>query len=177
MANIQIDDKIFQPYITQSEIASAVERVATELNQTFAGRNPLMVCLLKGGVFFFVDVLRHLNFPVEMDFLTISSYSGTQQGELALYADIQVSPAGREVVLFDDVADSGATLKFAVEHLKNRGAQSVYTATMFYKPRKLASDASLDFYGLEVGDEFIVGYGLDYHNKGRTFPEVYKTSR
>lgn len=162
--------------LTEEEIAAKVAEAAAWLDGRFANvtEAPLCVSVLKGSVFFFCDVLRKLKTPIEMDFMTVSSYGAGSQssGMPKIVLDLAKSPAGKDVVLIEDIIDSGHTLLAMRDMFLSRGARSVTTLTLFDKPSRRQVNISADFSCFTVGNEFIVGYGLDYAQRYRNLPYV-----
>ena len=154
---------------TETEIAHRVEELGTELEALLQGERPIMTCVLKGAVFFFADLCRRMDCAVDLDFLQASSYGSgaTSSGKIRLKKDMERNVEGRTVVLVEDIVDSGLTLRYLGELLKERGAARVLTVA-FLDRGKPATDLK----GFSVGGEFVVGYGLDYAEHYRNLPYI-----
>lgn len=159
-------------YFTEKEIQTKVKEAAHWLDERFCGKNPLAIGVLKGSVMFFCDLVRAMQTPVQIDFMTASSYgaSATSSGTPALAADLSASVEGRDVILAEDIVDSGNTLVAIRDFLTKRGAKSVTVVTLLEKPARRTVNVKPDYFCFEAEDEFIVGYGLDYNQQYRTLP-------
>ncbi|MDO4574822.1 MAG: phosphoribosyltransferase family protein [Planctomycetia bacterium] len=172
--SVTLGDKTFEPYLSADVIQEAVMRLAERMNRELAGENPLFVCVLKGALPFYADLTRRCTLPLEMAFLQASSYFGTEPGDTVSIQAIAASVAGRTVVLVDDVQDSGRTMDTLREYFQKRGARRVLAAVMFAKPERFQGQTPAEYVGMEIGPEFIVGYGLDYRELGRNLPDLYR---
>ena len=160
--------------ITEDEIKQKVKQAAEWLDKRFAGKDPVAISVLKGSVMFFCDLVRAMQTPVQIDFMTVSSYgSGSvSTGVPKIVMDLSTNVAGRDVILVEDIVDSGNSLLRMRDLLLGRGASSFTAVTMFDKPSRRQVDIKADYSCFEVADEFIVGYGLDYAQRYRTLPYV-----
>ena len=160
--------------LTEEQIKEKVAQAAAWLDERFAGKNPLFISVLKGSVMFFCDLVRAMQTPVQMDFMTVSSYgSGSEStGMPKIVMDLAAPVKDRDVVLVEDIVDSGHTLLRMRDLITGRGASSFTTVALFDKPARRQVDIKADFACFEIGDEFIVGYGLDYAQQYRTLPYV-----
>ena len=160
--------------LSEEKIHEKVKQAATWLDERFKGKTPLAVCVLKGSVMFFCDLVRAMQTPVQMDFMTISSYGSSSQssGVPKIVMDLASSVEGRDVILVEDIVDSGYTLQKMRDLLGGRGASSFTTVTLFDKPSRRKANISADYSCFEIGDEFIVGYGRDYAQKYRTLAYI-----
>lgn len=160
----------------EEQIAEKVKEAAAWLDDRFKDSitSPLAVCVLKGSVFFFCDVVRAMKTPVQLDFITASSYGNNTEssGTPEIVADFTASVWGRDVILIEDIVDSGNTLLKLRDLILGRGAKSLTAVTLFDKPSRRQVDVNADFSCFEIGNEFIVGYGLDYAQSYRTLPYV-----
>jgi len=159
---------------TEEEVRSAVLEMARKLGQDYQDKNPIVVCILKGGVFFYADLCRGMNCHLELDFLAASSYgSGTvSSGNLKIKKDMEHSVIGRHVILVDDIIDSGLTLTQLKMLMEERGAASVVTCCMLDKKIRHPDALQPDYAALECPNEFVVGCGLDYAEYYRSLPYV-----
>lgn len=159
--------------ITSDEISKMVSRVADEINRDYGDRPLLLVPILTGAFIFAADLVRHLKMPVEIDFMQAASYQGqTSTGELKILKDLKTDVKGRDVLIVEDVIDTGRTLSLLRDMLVGRGAGSVKICTAFDKPSGRVVDLTPDYDGIVVPDEFIVGYGLDLDGKFRDFGDI-----
>lgn len=160
--------------LTEEQIKEKVKDAARWLDGRFKGKNPIAVCVLKGGVMFFCDLVRAMETPVQIEFMRISSYgtSSVSSGSPEIVTDLAVSVGGRDVILVEDIIDSGHTLLKLKELMLTRGASSFTAVTLFDKPSRRQVAVNADYSCYEIGDEFIVGYGLDYAQQYRNLPYV-----
>lgn len=166
-------DKIL---LTESQIQARVRELADALNKDYAGKEPVLVCILKGAVMFYADLTKHINIHIMMDFMAVSSYgSGTRSsGEVEIRKDLSRPVDGRHVIIIEDIVDSGFTLTYLTRVIKSRGAASVKICTLLDKPSRRAPGLTLtaDYRGFEIENEFVVGYGLDYAERYRNLPYI-----
>lgn len=160
--------------ITSEEIAVRVKELGAQLSQDYADKEVLMIGILKGAFIFMADLVRHMDIPVELDFMAVSSYgmSTKSSGVVRIMKDLDKSVEGKHVLVIEDVVDSGLTLKYLQENLRSRGAASVKVVTFLDKPERRQVDVQADYNGYQVPDEFLVGYGLDYSERYRNLPFV-----
>ena len=162
--------------LSEKQIAEKVEKAAKWLDAKFEGTQsvPLMISVLKGSVMFFCDLVRAMDTPVQIDFMTVSSYGSSSEssGMPRIVMDLAASVEGRDVVLVEDIVDSGNTLVKMRDLISGRGAKSFTVVTLFDKPSRRTVSVSADYSCFEIGNEFIVGYGLDYAQKYRNLPYV-----
>lgn len=159
---------------SEKEIENIVNTLANQIEKDYNDRDFIMVGLLKGSVLFMSDLMKKINLDFSIDFMVVSSYgSGTQStGRVNVQKDISQSVEGREILIVEDIIDSGNTLNFITKYLTDKGAKAVKLCTLFDKPDRRTADISVDYVGSEVPDVFIVGYGLDYDEKYRNLPYV-----
>jgi hypoxanthine phosphoribosyltransferase len=160
--------------LTREQIAEKVAELGRALSGEYTGRKPLMICVLKGSVIFYADLLRRMDIPVEMDFIAVSSYGrrvGTS-GEVRLVKDLDVSIEGRDVVVVEDILDSGLTLNYLTDMLRSRKPASLKICALLDKPARRKVKIEADFKGFTVPNEFVVGYGLDFAERYRNLPDV-----
>jgi hypoxanthine phosphoribosyltransferase len=158
---------------SEKDIHGIVRDLATRVNQDYQGRVPLVVCVLKGAVIFMTDFVRAYKGMLEMDFMDVSSYSGAHStGEVRILKDLDTSVKGRDVIILEDIVDTGATLQSLTELFEHRGANSVKIVSLFDKPSGRRVVVNVDYVGTSVPDEFIVGYGLDYNEHYRNLPFI-----
>lgn len=160
--------------VAEEDIRRRVDELGKEITRDYAGKQPVAVCVLRGAIPFYADLIRRIDLPVTMDTITVSSYgSGTVSGKLKVITDMRTSVEGRDVLVVDDIIDSGRTSVALIEMLKERGAKSVRTCALLDKPSRRVVDIKGDYVGFAIPDEFVVGYGLDWNEKFRNLPHVY----
>lgn len=171
---IQILDKQFDLFITREQIDRDITAIAEKINADYAGRKPLLIGTLNGAFIFAADLVRKLNFEHEIQFTKISSYDGMDTtGEVKELIGLTVDITGRDVIIVEDIIDTGTTMSHLVPQLKAKGARSVEIAALLMKPGKLKVPLDVKYCAMEIPNEFIVGYGLDYDNYGRNYADIY----
>ena len=170
--------------LTEEQIQAKVKELAAQLSKEYAGKDPVFVGVLKGVVIFFADMVRNIDIPCEIDFMSISSYSGTTStGRTEVRKDVSVNIEGRHVVILEDIFDTGTSLTFTVNHLLNKKPASLKVCTFLDKPERRRPGITLqpEYVGYTIPNEFVVGYGLDFNEHYRNLPyigilkpEVYK---
>lgn len=174
---ITVKDKQFRPYIPRIEIDGINDRLAAELSRDYAGRDLVACPILTGAYMFAADLLRRLTIPCEVSFVRYASYSGmTSTGQVRCMLPFPPNVEGRDVLIVEDVVDSGFSMRHMIDAVMALHPRSVKICTLFFKPEAFKGDYKVDYIGREIGNEFIVGYGLDYDEYGRTLPEVYVLS-
>ncbi|AHV94998.1 hypoxanthine phosphoribosyltransferase [Paenibacillus sabinae] len=160
--------------ISEDEIQDRIKELGAQLSDVYEGRTPLVICVLKGAFIFMADLVKAISVPVEMDFMAVSSYGATTKssGVVKIIKDLDVPVDGRDVLIVEDIIDSGLTLSYLIELLRNRNAASVSVVTLFDKPAGRTVSLEADYTGFVIPDEFIVGYGLDYAEKYRNLPYI-----
>ena len=171
---ITLHDKAFRPYLPASEIAKAIDQVAARLNADYAGRRPLFVVVLTGGFMFATDLLKRFTGDCEIVFIRVASYEGTgSTGKVQEIMGLREDISGRDIILVEDIVDTGTTLHHLLPTLEANNPASIEIAAMFYKPASLRYPLTLNYMALEIPNDFVVGYGLDYDGLGRNLPDVY----
>jgi len=155
-----------------SEIERRVNELGTQIAHDYAGSEPLLVGVLKGVACFMADLMRHIALPVSVDFMTISSYEGDRTGAVRIVQDLTENIEGRDILIVEDIVDTGMTLHHLVKQLESRGPASLKVCALLDKRVRRLADVPLDYIGFEVPDEFVVGYGLDYDQKFRNLPFI-----
>ena len=161
--------------LTKEQIDNRIAELGQQLMADYADKNPVFVGVLKGVVVFYADMIRAFGAPCQLDFMWISSYSGTHStGNMLVRHDVSADLKGRHVVILEDILDTGRSLKFTYEHLLSKGAASVRICTLLDKPegRVPGYEIDADYVGFKIPNEFVVGYGLDYNEKYRNLPYV-----
>jgi len=176
MDRIKLIDREFEIYLPYSEIKKAIQRIADQINRDLAGEDVLFICILNGSFMFTAELLKEITIVgSEITFLKLSSYEGTdttgQVKELiGLYEPIE----GRTLVILEDIIDTGITILEVMDILRSHNPKNVKIATMLLKPDKFKDKMAIDYVGMEIGNDFIVGFGLDYNRKGRNLKDIYK---
>ena len=163
-----------QILFTKEQIAKRVKELGAEISKDYAGKTPLVVCILKGSVLFFSDLIKEISIQINLDFMAVSSYGSAtiSSGEVKMIKDLDNSIENRHVIIVEDIVDTGHTLKYLIKNLNARMPASVKVCTLLNKQCRRVVDISPDYIGFEVGDHFVVGYGLDYDEGYRHIPEV-----
>ncbi len=168
------------PLFSEQQIAEAVARLAEDIRRDYADRNPLLVGILTGSFMFLADLIRRAAIPCACDFLKISSYEDRMTaGEIKLLLDVTLPVEGRDVIIIEDIVDTGQSLRFARERLERKGAKSVATGVLLYKESERQSypKEAIDYLGLTLPDVFVVGYGIDYAQRYRELPFIGSAER
>jgi hypoxanthine phosphoribosyltransferase len=160
--------------ISEEKIQARVKELAKEISDRFAGKELTMICVLKGSFLFFADLVRALKVPVQCEFISVSSYGDakTSSGEVKLALDISAPLDGRDIIIVEDIVDTGLTLKYIRELLQVRHPASVSCCALLQKPEALKVDVKVEYVGFKIGNEFVIGYGLDYAQRYRELPYV-----
>ncbi len=159
---------------SQETIQQKVRELGAAVSRDYEGRNPLVICVLKGAFIFMADLSKNISIPIELDFMAVSSYGNSTRssGEVKIVKDLDVSVEGRDVLIVEDIIDSGLTLSYLIDVLERRNALSVNVVALFDKPGRRTVDLNADYTGFTIPDAFVVGYGLDYAEKYRNLPYV-----
>lgn len=174
MSIVQIKDKTFKTFIPEQEILQRVKAVADRLNHDMEGKNPLFLAVLNGSFMFAADLMRNITIPSEISFVKLASYQGTTTtGEVKEVIGINEDLTGRTVVIVEDIVDTGFTMKRMLETLGTRGPESLHICTLLLKPGKLQVELDVEYAAMEIPNDFIVGYGLDYDQQGRNLRDIY----
>lgn len=161
--------------LSEEEVDKRIREIAGEINRDYAGRAVHLICILKGGVFFTCELAKRLTVPVSLDFMSVSSYgSGTESsGVVKIVKDLDQPLEGKEVLIVEDIIDSGRTLAYLIELLQKRNPKSIRLCTLLDKPeRRVKKQVTVDYTCFTIPDEFVVGYGLDYDQKYRNLPYI-----
>lgn len=174
MSEIQIKDKKFILSIPEKEIQLAVQKVGETINHDLADKNPLFICVLNGAFMFAGDLMKIVNIPCEITFIKLSSYDGLYStGAVKEIIGLNESVVGRNVVVVEDIVDTGITMERILGSLRAKGANEIKVATFLQKPDALQRDIQVDYVAMKIPNDFIVGYGLDYDGYGRNLKEIY----
>ena len=174
METIRIKDKQFKTFITEEQILKEVARVGEEINRDLADANPLFVSVLNGSFMFTADLMKHVSVPCEISFVKLASYAGTSStGKVKELVGLNDDIAGRTIVIVEDIIDTGLTMERLIETLKARNPKEIRIATLLVKPDKLKVDLDINYIAMNIPNDFIVGYGLDYDGLGRNYRDIY----
>ncbi len=169
----QVEDRI-EVLFQEEELNARIRELGQQISKDYEGKKIHMICVLKGGVFFMTELAKRITVPVSMDFMAVSSYgNGTRSsGNLVIKKDLDEDIAGKDVLVVEDIIDSGRTLSNLLELLKERGAASIRLCTLLDKPDRREVEVPIDYNGMVIPDLFVVGYGLDYAQKYRNLPYI-----
>ncbi len=171
---IQIKDKRFKTFIPEAQILQEVSRVANEIMNDLRDEKPLFVSVLNGSFMFTADLMKYLDMPCEVSFVKLASYEGTSStGKVKELVGLNDDITGRTVVIVEDIVDTGLTMQRLVETLKARNPKEVRIATLLVKPDKLQVPLDIQYVAMNIPNDFIVGYGLDYDGLGRNYRDIY----
>ncbi|MDY5686633.1 MAG: hypoxanthine phosphoribosyltransferase [Prevotella sp.] len=174
MDTVKIKDKSFRVSIPESEILERVKAVADKINKDMAGRNPLLLAVLNGSFVFAADLMRMLTIPCEISFVKLASYQGTTStGKVKEVIGINEDLAGRTVIIVEDIVETGLTIKRMIESLGTRNPESIHICTLLLKPACLKVPLNIEYAAMEIPNDFILGYGLDYDQQGRNLRDIY----
>ena len=160
--------------LTKEQLQAKTKELGQQISKDYEGKNLMIICVLKGGVMFTTDLIREITIPLELDFMAISSYGLTTStsGVVRILKDLETDIKGKDVLIVEDIIDSGLTLKYLKELLMSREPNSVKICTILNKPARRQENVYVDYIGYDIPDEFVVGYGLDYAEKYRNLPFI-----
>ena len=175
MKQVKLKDKEFGVSIPAEKIQTVVSEVAAKINTDYKDKNiPLFISILNGSFMFTADLFKHIDFNCEVTFLKLASYEGTSTtGTVKQLIGVNETIKGRDVIVLEDIVDTGITLVQILEQLKSFEPSSIKVATLLYKPAAYKKDIKIDYVGLEIPNDFIIGYGLDYDGLGRNLADIY----
>ena len=171
---MSIEKDIAEILIGAEELQAKVAELGRQISEDYRGRNPLFICLLRGAVVFLSDLIRVIDIPLEMDFIAISSYGSSTEssGVVRLVMDLKSNITGRNVLIVEDIVDSGRTLAYILDNLRTRRPADIKVCALLSKPSRREVQIELDYLGFEIPDKFVVGYGLDYAEVYRNLPFI-----
>lgn len=160
--------------LSEEEVNAKIAALGKQISEDYAGRSVHLVCVLKGGVFFTCELAKRITVPVSLDFMSVSSYGAgtTSSGIVKIVKDLDEPLEGKDVLIVEDIVDSGRTLSYLMENLRQRKPNSMRLCTLLDKPERRVVDVKVDYTGFNIPDEFVVGYGLDYDQKYRNLPFI-----
>ena len=160
--------------ISEADVDAKIAELGAQISKDFEGDSVYLLCILKGGVFFTTELAKRITVPVTLDFMSVSSYgAGTESsGVVKIIKDLDSSIEGKNVLVVEDIIDTGRTLSYLLENLKQRKPKSLKLCALLDKPERRVADVSVDYKGFQIPDEFVVGYGMDYDQKYRNLPFI-----
>ena len=174
MQEVTLKDKTFRVSIPSANIQAAIERLAAQLNTDLKGKQPLFIGVLNGSFMFLADLFRRMEMDCEVSFVKVASYHGTEStGQVKELVGLSEDVKGRTIILVEDIVDTGVTIDYLYRDLQSRGPAEIKVATLLLKPDAYANQVPVDYVALEIPNDFIVGYGLDYDGLGRNLEDIY----
>ncbi|MBQ5643231.1 MAG: hypoxanthine phosphoribosyltransferase [Bacteroidaceae bacterium] len=174
MGTIRVHDKEFAPSIPAEDIMAQVRRVAEEINKDYEGQQPLFLVVLNGAFVFAADLMREISVPAEVSFVKLASYEGTSStGTVREVIGLNTDITGRPIIIVEDIVESGITMAHMIETLKKQNPKSIDICTLLVKPEKLEVKLDIRYVAMEIPNDFILGYGLDYDGLGRGLKDIY----
>ena len=171
---VKIKDKTFKTFIPEEKILESIKVIADRINEDMKDKNPLFMAGLNGSFIFAADLMRMITIPCQISFVKLASYQGTTStGKITEVFGVNEDLSGRAIVIVEDIVDTGLTMKRMIESLGTRNPESVHICTLLLKPDKLQVDLDIEYAAMEIPNDFIVGYGLDYDQEGRGLRDIY----
>ncbi len=171
---VKLHDKTFKPFISANKIDEAIKNLAIKIQEDYENKTPIFIGILNGSFLFTADLVREFNGDCEVSFLRMASYEGTETtGKVNTVMGLKESLTDRHVVIIEDIVDTGNTVEKLFEVLEKENPASLKIATLLYKPKAYTKNIPIDYVAMEVGNEFLVGYGLDYDGLGRNLKDIY----
>ena len=166
--------KAVHEYLSEEKVAARIAEMGAQISEVYGDEPVCLICILKGSIFFTVELAKRITSPVELEFMCVSSYGSDTKssGVVKITKDLDVSIEGKNVLVIEDIIDSGRTLSYLLENLKTRNPKSLRLCTLLDKPERRVVDVKVDYVGFEIPDEFVVGYGLDYNQQYRNLPYI-----
>ena len=175
MEVIRVHDKDFTPFISADKICEQVKRVASEINNDYAGRKPLFIAILNGSFMFAADLFKEITIEAEICFIKLASYKGIKSsGQVITAIGLDVDLVGREIIILEDIVDTGNTLSKFLPQIHHHNPASLKIAALLHKPEAMIHQIQIDYLGFTVPNKFLLGYGLDYDGLGRNIKEIYR---
>ena len=173
MSDLSLHQDVERVLVSEEELQEITKRLGKQISEDYAGKKLFLVSVLKGAVVFMADLLRNITCDCQIDFMSVSSYSGSKTtGVVKFKKDLDINPDGCDILLVEDILDSGITLSYLKKVLRDRNAASIKICTLLDKPANRQADIKADYVGKVIPDEFVIGYGLDYDEKYRNLPYV-----
>jgi len=174
MSRVRLHDKEFEPYISERDVAAAIDKVAARLNRDFAGKRPVLIGVLNGAFFFAAELVKRLTIECEVTFVKVASYRGTRStGKVSELIGLNERIEGRHVIVLEDIVDTGSTIRHILDALNEHHPASVQIAALLFKPEAYKQQVTIDYVAQEIPNAFVVGSGLDHDGLGRNLPGIY----
>lgn len=175
MSLIKVHDKTFEPFLSDKEIQQQIEKIADAINSDYAGMRPMFIAILNGSFMFASDLFKYLNIEAEICFIKLASYKGvSSSGQVITAIGLDVDIIGRDIIIIEDIIDTGKTLNEFLPKLHHHRPASLKIAALLHKPDATKYNIPIDYLGFSIPNKFVVGYGLDYDGLGRNFKEIYQ---
>lgn len=160
--------------ISEADVAAKIAELGAQISKDYEGESVFLLCILKGGVFFTTELAKRISVPVSLDFMSVSSYGAETQssGVVRILKDLDTSIEGKNVLVVEDIIDTGRTLSYLLDNLKQRNPKSLKLCALLDKPERRVTEVAVDYKGFQIPDEFVVGYGMDYDQKYRNLPYI-----
>jgi len=177
MGIIQLKDKTFETFLSAAQLQDRIASLGAQIAEDFAGEEVIVLGVLNGSFVFMADLVRAIQLPLTCDFIRISSYTGTaSSGKVTSVFGINQSLEGKNVLIVEDIVDTGASMAYLKDYLAPLGPKRMAIATLLFKKEAFAFNYTLDYVGFEIPNKFVVGFGLDYDGEGRNYPDIYQLS-
>lgn len=177
MELLKVHDKLFRPYLSEAQIAEQVKKIAAQISSDYHNKKPLFVVILSGAFMFASDLFKEITIESEICFIKLASYKGvTSSGHVVTAIGLDVDLVGRQVIVVEDIIDTGKTLSHFLPQIKNHHPASLKVAALLHKHEATVNKIKIDYLGFSVPNKFLVGYGLDYDGLGRNIKEIYQTA-
>ena len=174
MKKVKLKDKNFQLFIDSKELNNSIESLSNKINQDYSDREPIFLCVLNGAFVFAAELIKRFNHECQVSFVKLSSYQGVQSsGTINSLIGLNEDIKGKDVIIVEDIVDTGQTIANIVENILNKNPRSIEVATLLYKPKSYQKQIPIKYRAIEIGNDFIVGFGLDYNGLGRNLEEIY----
>ena len=174
MKKLTLKDKNFQLFIDSKELNNSIESLSNKINQDYSDREPIFLCVLNGAFVFAAELIKRFNHECQVSFVKLSSYQGVQSsGTINSLIGLNEDIKEKDVIIVEDIVDTGQTIANIVENILNKNPRSIEVATLLYKPKSYQKQIPIKYRAIEIGNDFIVGFGLDYNGLGRNLEEIY----
>ena len=176
MSTIQVLDKTFEPYLKEAAIQEKITELAAQLNKDYAGKRPLFLSILNGSFLFTADLFKQITIEAEVSFIKLASYKGTSStGNVITAIGLDMNVKDRHIIILEDIVETGFTTHYLIGKMESEKPASIEIATLLFKPKQLKySDLPIKYVGFDISNEFVVGFGLDYNEKGRNLRDIYQ---
>lgn len=172
---VKVHDLSFQTFLDQDKILKRVHELGAQISQDYQGKRPLLIGVLNGAFMFASDLMKSISEPCEVTFVRMASYAGTEStGKVRRVIELQEDIVNRDIIIIEDIVDSGRTMEKALEYFQSFEPSSMKIASLLFKPECLKVDLKVDYVGFEIPEKFVVGYGLDYNGLGRNLKDIYQ---